>query len=80
MHPSDGQQCIISSKYKLTGYCPVEWHISGRKPVMTITSFDSKIEKHLQSTGRAVTHQDIRKWFTDARTTTAKKTGFPYHK
>ena len=63
----------IFKKIKLTDYCPDEWHLEGRKLVMTVTSFNSKIEDHFRfkSSGCTVTTLDIINWLTDVRQTTA---------
>ena len=57
----------IFKKFKLTGYCPGEWHLEGRKPVMTVTSFNLKIEDHFKSSDCTITTPDISKWLKDAR-------------
>ena len=61
----------IFKQFKFIVYCPDEWHLEGRKSVMTVTYFNSNIEDHFKSSGPTVTTPEISKWLKDARQTTA---------
>ena len=49
----------LLSEYKSSGKVYDEWHISGRRPIITITKFDQSIDKYFDNTGRSITTRDI---------------------
>ena len=51
--------------------CPDEWHIQGRKPIITMQALNDCIEVHHQSNGRAVTGTDIHHILIQSRTNEA---------
>ena len=55
------------SEYKSTGKVYDEWHISGRRPIITITKFDQSIGKHFDNIGRAMTTRDIEEILNTAK-------------
>jgi len=61
----------LLSEYKSSGKVYDEWHIIGRKPIITITQFDLSIEKHFDNSGRAIPTRDIEEILDTAK----QKTG-----
>ena len=47
------------SKYKLTGICDDECHLSGRKPVMNVKSLNTSINQYFEHSGRAINSENI---------------------
>ena len=49
----------LYKQYLLNGLCSKEWHISGRRPILSVTEINKSVEEHQRSTGRTITGTDL---------------------
>ena len=62
-------------RFMQTGLCSKEWHLKGRRPIITVKELNQCVEIHHESTGHAVTGKDISDLHNKSRSLDAKTHG-----